>query len=130
MGMPDQNQTEAERMRRGKAYLRAYARLIEAAEQRQPMTYGQIADIMGLPPQGSHTGRMLGVMLWIITERERECGRPMLSAAAVSSTNQMPGRGFYALAEQYGLLAPDASTEEKRAFWRAELDRLYAEWQQ
>jgi len=71
-----------------------YALLIEAAEQQQTVTYGQIAEIMGLPPSGNHTGSMIGIMLGLIADNERECGRPMLSAVAVSSTNQVPGSGF------------------------------------
>jgi alkylated DNA nucleotide flippase Atl1 len=121
-------QSEEEEVRRSKAYPRVYALLIEAAEQKQLATYGQIAAIMGLPTTGHYMGKMVGIMLDLITSSERECDRPMLSSMAVSSTNQKPGDGFYALAEQYSLIAPDASKDEKLSFWRAQRDLVYEEW--
>ncbi len=120
--------TGASDLENGKAFIRVYGLLIRAAETRQPVTYGQIAEIMGLPQGGSYMGQMVGKMLGAITERERAAGRPMLSAVAVSSTNQMPGPGFYGLAEEYGLIPTGASNEEKRGFWREERERVYDEW--
>jgi len=105
-----------------------YALLIDAAEKKQSVTYGRIAEIMGLPPSGHHMSNMVGIMLGLITSSERECGRPMLSAVAVSSTNQMPGPGFYGLAEEYGLLASESTTEEKRALWKTQRDLVYEVW--
>src|SRR5688572_18662696 len=93
-------------MEQSKDCIRVYRLLIGAAENRQTVTYGDVAAIMGLPPQGSHMGKVTGQILGAIVERERACGRPMLSAVAVSSTNGMPGLGFYGLAEDYGLISP------------------------
>lgn len=121
-------QSADERVRRSKAYSRIYALLINAAEQKQPVTYSQIAAIMGLPPTGHHTARMVGIMLDLITDSEHDAGRPMLSSMAVSSTTQMPGSGFYGFAEQYGLLPSNASREEKESFWRSQRDLVYEEW--
>ena len=98
--------------------------LIGAAENRQTVTYGDVAAIVGLPPQGSHMGRVTGQVLSAIVLREQACGRPMLAAVAVSSTNGLPGPGFFGLAEEQGLLSSTASTEERTAFWRAELERV------
>ena len=115
-------------MRKGKAYLRVYALLIEAARFRGIVTYGDIAKIMGLPDRGSHMGLMTGRMLGAISVHERDCGRPMISAVVVSSTNRQPGPGFFGLAEQFGVIAPNLSRQERTAFWEAERDRVYGEW--
>ena len=115
-------------LEKGKAYLRVYALLIEAARFRGTVTYSDIARIMGLPERGSWMGKMTGRMLGSISVRERSCGRPMISAVAVSSTNRQPGFGFFVLAEQFGEIAPDLGAQERIAFWEAERDRVYAEW--
>ncbi len=128
MGSSSVVQSVDEKVRRSKAFPRAYSFLVNAAEQKQVVTYGELANIMGLPPTGNHTGNMVGILLGLITESEHDGNRPMLSAVAVSSTHQMPGTGFYGLAEQYGLLSSDASTEEKRTFWRTQRDLVYEEW--
>jgi hypothetical protein len=115
-------------MEKRKDFVRVYRLLVGAAETRQTVTYGDVAAIMGLPPQGSHMGRVTGQVLGAIVLREQACGRSMLPAVAVSSTDGMPGAGFYGLAEEQGLLSPAASKVERVAFWRSELERVYTEW--
>ena len=66
-------------------------------------------------------------MLGEISEDEGHQGRPMLSALAVSSTNGKPGRGFYVLARQLGLLEAVTPQGERR-FWEAEVRKVYAVW--
>ncbi len=112
-----------------KSWVRVYALLTEAARYRGLVTYGQVAELMGLPPIGSNMARKTGMMLGLLVEREIACGRPMLSAVAVSSTNRQPGPGFFGIAEDQGRLKKDASAAEKRAFWEAERDRVYDEWE-
>ena len=62
----------------GKPFLRVYALLIRAAEERRLVTYGDVATIMGIGQRGGHMALMTGRMLGTIVERERSCGRPML----------------------------------------------------
>lgn len=117
-------------LEQSKTYLRVYCLLIGAAQARQTVHYRDIADLMGLPHMGNYTGLMTGRMLGDIVTREQSLGRPMLSAVVVSSTNEQPGSGFYALAEQLGLIAPDASAQERKAFWERERDQVYEVWAQ
>ena len=121
-------QSTSDRIEDGRPFLRVYGLLIRAAELHGTVTYPQIAELMGLPRQGSNTGRRIGEMLGAITDRERAAGRPMLSAVAVSSTNRKPGAGFASLAEQHGSLSPSATEAEKETYWRSELARVYKEW--
>ncbi|CAA9529430.1 MAG: hypothetical protein AVDCRST_MAG73-790 [uncultured Thermomicrobiales bacterium] len=119
---------EIDAIARRKAYLRVYALLIRAAEGRATVTYPVMAAPMGLPPSGQHMARETGRMLEAIEFKERACGRPMLSAVVVKTGENRPGPGFYALARRTGRLAEGATHEEERAFWAAELERVYAEW--
>jgi hypothetical protein len=120
----------ADNLERSKTYLRAYCLLIRAAESRSTVYYRDIADLMGLSHVGNYMGLMTGKLLGEIVEREHSFGRPMLSAVAVSSTTELPGSGFYGLAELLGLIPEGASTQEQRAFWERERDRVYEEWSQ
>lgn len=120
--------TGYEDVERGKAFPRVYAMLVKAAEERGTVNYTEVARAMGIETPGHHMARMVGLMLGAITERERACGRPMLSAVAVATGNGQPGKGFYVLAEDLRLIPADASPSEQRAFWEAERSNVYEEW--
>lgn len=109
-------------------YCLVHAQLITAARYRGTLTYGEIAEIMGLPPRGSFMASQTGHMVGEISEDEYNSGRPMLSAIAVSSTNGVPGSGFFELAQLLGKLAADASEDEKRQYWEAERAAVYSTW--
>src|SRR5690606_14264807 len=90
------------------------------------VTYQELADLVGLPLQGSHMGRELGMYLGTISENEVKHQRPMLSAITVNVEGS-PGPGFYGLAKEYGLLTDD-SREGQQRFWEAENARVYETW--
>ncbi len=119
---------EIEALSREKSYMRVYALLISAAEERKTATYGDVAAIMGLPSSGQYMSRETGRMLAAITHREHVCERPMLSAVVVSSVDKRPGEGFYKLVRKYGRLETPATRDAEREFWKAELERVYEEW--
>jgi hypothetical protein len=120
--------SEYQEIEKGKAFLRVYALLIDAAERRSLVEYMDVARIMGIDKPSQHMARTTGLMLGAISDREHACGRPMLSAVAVSSTNRQPSKGFFLLAEQNGRIRANASPEEQKAFWEAERDRVFEEW--
>lgn len=108
------------------AYHLVYSELIRAAQYGGLTTYQAIAQIMGLPLQGSHMGRQVGIMLGEITEDELAQGRPMLSAVAVG-VNGVPGPGFAGLARELGKLDSEEKADEM-AFWEAECAAVYETW--
>ena len=122
------SEAEIDALSQQKSYLRVYALLIRSAEERTTVTYGDVAAILGLPPSGQHMARETGRMLGAITHREHACGRPMLTAAVVSSSDKRPGPGFYGLARQMGRLDNAATRDGERQFWKEELERVYEEW--
>ncbi len=101
--------------------------LITAARYRGIVTYQQIAQLIGLPIEGSHMGKQLGHILGEISEDEHLQGRPMLSAVAVGVSGE-PGKGFYLLARDLGKLKDD-SAEARKLFWETEKVAVYKEWQ-
>jgi len=105
-------------------YVRVLAELVSTAERCGVTTYQDIAQLMGLPMQGSHMARETGLMLGEISDGEAEAGRPMLSVVCVSKSGS-PGPGLYGLARQMGRLEEGADEE---AFLRDELKAVYATW--
>jgi hypothetical protein len=71
--------------------------MIRAARNGATITYGVVAEIMGLPPTGHHMGKEVGQMSGEISEDEDTQGRPMLSAVAISVGRCRPGPGFFDL---------------------------------
>jgi hypothetical protein len=120
---------EVQGMLNSKAWIRVYALLTQAAQFRGLVTYGQVAELMGLLPCREQHGPENRHHAGINRRLGLPCGRPMLSAVAVSSTNRQPGPGFFGIAEDQGRIKKVASAAEKRAFWEAEPDRVYEEWE-
>lgn len=107
-------------------YFLVYCALINAAKNRGTITYQDVAQIMGLPPSGSHMGRETGFMVGAISRDEHHYGRPMLSAICVN-VKGMPGEGFFVLAKELGKLQDD-SEEGRRRFWEEEKQAVYKTW--
>jgi hypothetical protein len=108
------------------AYHLVYCELIRAAQYGGLTTYQAIAQIMGLPLQGSHMGKEVGMMLGEISEDELAQGRPMLSAVVVGVSGS-PGPGFAALARELGKLESEDKADEM-AFWEREKTAVYKAW--
>ena len=86
---------------KSKDFIRVYRLLINAAEYRGTVTYGEVAKIMGLPQSGNLMSMRTGQMLGTIVERERN--------AVDQCYLQWPCR------KQIVCLAPDSS--ELRSSW-------------
>jgi hypothetical protein len=108
-------------------YLLAYQELLTAARYDGVVTYQELASLLGLPLQGSHMGKQVGLLLGEVSEDEHQQGRPMLSAVVVGVSGE-PGPGFYALAKELGKLLDDTDKEANRRFWRQEKQAVYATW--
>ena len=95
-------------------------RLIEVARNKERTTYGELAEIAGLP------ARSVGRLLDEIVTGEVSAERPMLSAV-VGDAEGRTGDGFFNLAADLGRTA---SSERSEAFLTAERERVYRYWGQ
>jgi alkylated DNA nucleotide flippase Atl1 len=98
---------------------------IQAARNKQPIFYGKIAEIMGLPQSGDHMARETGQILGEIGEYEHTHNRPLLSAVVVRSDKEKPGKGFFTLARELGELEENI---DEGTFWKREIKRVYDTW--
>ena len=112
--------------RNSQEYALVYSELVTAARYRGYVTYQEIAKLLGWPQQGQWMGAQIGKLLGEISEDEQNCGRPLLSAIAVSVTG-MPGPGFFEWARQLRRLDSDDRAQE-RAFWEKECRAVHEAW--
>jgi hypothetical protein len=99
---------------------------LQGAQKKEGVSYEEIGEIMGLksgPDMLLEIGRLLGE----INEDEHNNGRPMLSAVAVEPSSKMPGEGFFNFAKQLNKFEGETD-QEKREFWRDEIQRVYDIW--
>jgi hypothetical protein len=118
--------TGLDKYRGTQTYSLVYCRLLNAAREKESVSYEELGQIMGLE---AHLGmaKEIGQLLGEINEDEHNNGRPMLSAVAVKPTTKMPGEGFFQFAKQLNKF--DGETDEdKREFWRDEIQRVYEIW--
>lgn len=66
----------------------------------------------------------LAALLREISTHEHRAGRPLLSALVVLQGRQRPGRGFFNLARELGVMGDTNHAD----FVAHELDRVYACW--
>lgn len=99
--------------------------LIDQARTARPITYKELASRMGLvPPQTIH--RVTQALEMLMAE-DVAAARPLLATLCVSRLNaNLPGRGFFALAETLGVFSGDPEGPEARAFHERELQRVLA----
>jgi len=103
-----------------------YTYLTGRARVRQTVTYGDVARHLGLDPQ-RHRQRVAA----ILGDVSHACvllNRPMLSAVVVGQLTGVPGEGFFQLAKALDVVpvALRGSFRPDRAFWDAELERVFA----
>ena len=101
-------------------YKAVRGRLIEVARNKECTTYGELAEIAGLPAVA--VGRLLDE----IVTNEAGADRPMLSAVVVDSKGRI-GDGFFKMAADLGRTA---SPERSEAFLTAEREAVYRYWGQ
>ena len=129
--MCDANPIESNKYRGTTTYHKVFCRLMQAALDRQTIHYEDVADIMNLPRSGQHMSKETGHILGEISEDENNQDRHMLSAVVVHKTGKekgIPGKGFFTLACQLHKLEENTTPEQKKVFWRNELNQVYEEW--
>lgn len=109
-------------------YYKVYSALIYAAKDQKKLNYTDIAKIMNLPETGQHMGAETGHLLCEISENEHNNERPLLGAVVVKSNMGIPGDGFFTFACQLHKLKENATPEQKKLFWKNELNQVYEKW--
>lgn len=80
----------------------------------------KLAHIANIEPHSYAMANLLGE----ISVDEYYSGRPLLSSVAILKSDNIPGGGFFSLAEQLGI-----TVGEKVEFWLKEFNDCYEYWQ-
>src|SRR4051794_17809211 len=110
-------ESQESRIEKSKEYLRVYAMLMSAAQQRGFVTTKDVADLVDHGDEARTSVRTATAVLRLIDRRETQSRRPLLSSVVVSPTNHAPPATFYTSASELGLLARAASSDQKTTFW-------------
>jgi hypothetical protein len=109
-------------------YYKVYSALIYAVKEQKKLNYADVARIMGIHETGNYMGAETGHLLGEISENEHNNGRPLLSAVVVKINTGIPGDGFFTLACQLHKLEENTTPEQKKVFWKNELNQVYEKW--
>ncbi len=101
-----------------------HKKLTEVARSQATISYSELAPLADLDMSRDSDRAEIGRILGEISMHEHEEGRPMLSAV-VTHKDGDPGKGFYTLARELGVMARRMST---LAFWSQELRRVHDYW--
>jgi len=113
--------------RGSKEFFQVYAELIQAARFQGVVTYKRIGHLLEIDTPGHHLAAEVGHVLGEVSEDEHDAGRPLLSAVAVRVDEGVPGRGFFGLARDLGMLDADGDAP-RDGFWEKERARVYDTW--
>ena len=101
-----------------------HKKLTEVARAQATISYSELAPLVDLDMSRDSDRAEMGRILGEISTHEHEERRPMLSAV-VTHKDGDPGKGFYTLARELGVMARRMS---KLAFWSQELRRVHDYW--
>ncbi|MCK9567413.1 hypothetical protein M0R72_00520 [Candidatus Pacearchaeota archaeon] len=93
----------------------------QARRIQNPISYGVIGDVLGIPHQWGSLPRALTA----IAEDDFAHERPILSSIVISAATGMPGQGWWDLVARLGLIAkpiPD------KAFWEDQFSRVISKY--
>src|SRR2546426_10096335 len=100
--------------------------LKRVAERQEMTTSSAIAPLAGLDMDNPADRDAMRRLLGDISTHEHRQGRPLLTAIVVHKQDNIPGHGFFELAQQLGLLRPGA---DQLAFFCREVARVHAQWE-
>lgn len=106
-----------------------YNRLLELARARRLTTYSDIAPIAGLSMENEEDREILSKLLGGIVLHENADGRPMLTALVVHrGSDNNPGEGFFAVAEQIGRFGGSRQQLVRLEFWVNQVREVHDYW--
>jgi len=101
-----------------------YEKLKEVANKKQIIYYSEIAHLARLDMSIPHDRERLGAILDEINREELKQGHPMLSAIVVQKNTNLPGQGFFTLAQSLDLFVGS----DKDKFYIKELKKVHDYW--
>jgi len=103
---------------------RLEALLIEAARNRKPLTYQQVAQLLELQPP--HTIHQATEYIEAMMRIHAHAKAPQLASLVISKMRSgLPAPGFFILLQQLGLYDGSVDGEDAKAFHAQEMQRCF-----
>jgi hypothetical protein len=101
-----------------------YKRLTEVARRGSVTRYGEVAPLVGLDMAVPGDRDRISILLDEISRHEHGLGHPLLSAVVIHKDDNMPGNGFFALAQGLKLFRGG----DRFLYFVEELRRVHDHW--
>lgn len=101
-----------------------YERLCDVAVRGRVTRYSEIAPIVGLSMANPEHRDQMSALLDDISRHEHMQGRPLLSAVVIHMDDNIPGNGFFTLANNLGLFHGG----DRFMYFVEELRRVHDHW--
>ena len=108
-----------------------YDFLVEKARNKELVTYGEVADHLGVDL--SNVGERYNEFAQLMGNLNKDMiaeGKPLISSIIILKNKNplaqiTPGEGFFEFAKKYGVMKP---REDKQLFWAKETKKVFEEW--
>lgn len=98
--------------------------LIDAAKNRSPLTYQQVAQLLELQPP--HTIHQAAALIEEMMRNHAKAGAPQLASLVISrARGGLPAPGFFMLLQELGLYDGSVDGEDARRFHSTEMQRCF-----
>lgn len=101
-----------------------YRRLCAVAAQGHYIRYAEAAALMGLDMNEPADRDEISRLLDEISEHEHQEGRPLLSAVVIRFEDNIPGNGFFSMAQRIDRF----NGGDRLRFWLGELRAVHDHW--
>lgn len=101
-----------------------YAHLCEVARQGGVTRYSEAAPLIGLDMSISDDRNIISELLDEISRYEHQLGHPLISAVVIHLEDNIPGNGFFTMAQGLGLF----QGRDRFMFFVEELRRVHDHW--
>lgn len=101
-----------------------FQRLSVVAAQGHYIRYADAATVVGLDMSEADDRDEIGRLLDEISEHEHQQGAPLLSAIVIHVDDNIPGNGFFSLAQRLGRFTGN----DRLRFWLEELRAVHDHW--
>ena len=110
--------------------VQVFQTLVSLAKNRKKISYQVLSDQcgLGLDMRFEHHRDQIGKLLGAISTQEHEQHRPLISVLVFRDDKNIPGKGFFKLANRLGKFAGSRNYNAKHHFFVNELQATYRFW--
>ena len=107
-----------------------YDRLQEIAKSLGTITYSDIAPLANLSMDNEDDRNAISIILEEIAKHEESNQRPMLTAVVIHREDNIPGEGFFQIAQKFARYNGSRNQNNRLRFWIDALNSVHEYWKE